>query len=579
MIYNRTRRRLLHWLGAGMAVPALAGCAARQEISPSAATASDSVNAGAELELLYLADTLDTRAERLPALPALRLGPPSCQGQAPWLTGKAARSQLADADTHVVDWFDAGAQAKSQVQVGGYACLGALLDQLRREADSRGVQTLTLENGQCWNGSGLAYLTQGESGVQGSSLLGSEIRVSSEERSLWPDRAAQLYAQAQRAGIQTLAGALDDSARSALGIKPYQLLQRGGIDIAVVAATDPYALDEQRSLKEWFESLSQQVQLARREAGLVILLADTGTGPALWLSQRLNGVDLILAARGQTLWPQLVGEPGRAPVCLPGSGGTGLFRIRIVGAAEGWQFQADYLPALAEKLDSVGREQQSMLQQRLDQQRALHAAWLDQPVARAPAQLRRSDLFGGSWDQLIHEALIHEEQGQDYAGTAVLPGLRYEVPLAAGDWIRREHLLMLSASAEARVVEFEADIDGLEQLLEQSAGQLFAEPLLLDTSEDLPRILDFDYRFDYGRGRRIHQLHWRDKAPALGLDGRMNCRTLARGNGGDGEPLWQRLEQYLRGRPESWTLQTLARPQVQFVEGHPGWPTAAGGPA
>ena len=69
-----------------------------------------------------------------------------------------------------------------------------VVEQLRGEAGAG--NSLTLENGQGWNGSGLAYLTQGESGVQGSQLLGVEARVSSDERVLWPQRSTGLYRQA-----------------------------------------------------------------------------------------------------------------------------------------------------------------------------------------------------------------------------------------------------------------------------------------------------------------------------------------------------------------------------------------------
>lgn len=564
-MHDRTRRRIVQWLGAGMAVPTLAGCAVNQTSNPGHANAaSDQTSVRPGLELLYFADTLDTRSARLPAVPRLRLGPPVWQGQAPWLTGQAARRSLAGTgtDARVIDWLDSGGGAPA----GGYACLAALLAQLRRQAEARGAQTLTLENGQCWNGSGLAYLTRGGSGVQGSQLLGSEIRVSSDERTLWPEQASHLYEQARLAGVQTLAGALADEQRQSLAVEPYRLLQRGGLQVAVVSATDPYALDERRPLQAWFETLRRQVLAARSRAELVVLLADIGTGPALWLSQRLEGVDLILAARGQSLWPQLVGEPGRPPVCLPGAGGCGLFHLRMERAGGRWHFQADFIPALVESLDAAAREQLPELQQRLDRQRALHADWLDQPLARAPVDLRHCHLFAGSWDQLIHDALK-----QDHAGTVVLPGWRHEVPVAAGEWIRREHLLMLSASAEARLSEFETDVAGLQALLEQSAEQLLGQPLLLDTSDDLPRMLDFEYRLDYGRGRRIQGLQPVHRPEASLRDERLHCRTLARGNGGAGEPLWQRLEQYLRGRPDGWTLASPSRPAVQFVEGHPGW--------
>lgn len=101
------------------------------------------------------------------------------------------------------------ASQATAAQLGGYAVLAALLEQLRGEAGAG--NSLTLENGQGWNGSGLAYLTQGESGVQGSQLLGIEARVSSDERVLWPQRSTGLYRQAS--AITLGAGWLTHNAR------------------------------------------------------------------------------------------------------------------------------------------------------------------------------------------------------------------------------------------------------------------------------------------------------------------------------------------------------------------------------
>lgn len=137
----------------------------------------------AQLDLLYVADTLDARQPGQAVVPATRLGRSATLGRAPWMTGRSASI----AYPQLAPLLDA--RQATTAQLGGYAVLAALLEQLRGEAGAG--NSLTLENGQGWNGSGLAYLTQGESGVQGSQLLGIEARVSSDERVLWPRNAAR----------------------------------------------------------------------------------------------------------------------------------------------------------------------------------------------------------------------------------------------------------------------------------------------------------------------------------------------------------------------------------------------------
>lgn len=559
---QQARRRMLGWLGMGLAAPVLGGCA----VAPGGSTAlSDrgDVDAATELQLLYFADTLDSRAPRRPSLPDVRLGPATRIGSAPWLTGRSALAQLPPGP-----WQTLYEPTAAATPMGGYAALAALLEMLKRQHP----EALTLENGQCWNGSGLAHLTRGRSGVDGSRMLGSEVRVCSDERLLWPEQAAGLY---REAAIPVLGASLDESRQKALGVQGWTLFQRAGVRIAVVGVTDPYAADERASLKEWFERVDANVQQARKASDLLILLADVGTGPAIWLAERLEGVDLILAARGQDLWPQLLslrnpqGVP--VPLCLPGCRALGAFAIqarRQAGAQPAaWQFEAQFIPAQEQVLDAAARARLPQLQQQLTRQRAAHADWLDQPLARAPAELWRRDLFGGSWDRIIHDALAGDLDGQAFDGEVLLPGLRYDLPLAAGEWITRDHLFALTGSYEARLQTLDASLDTFSQLLEQRADEAFGEPLLLDTSRDLPRLLAAHYRLNYaaGRGQRIAQLQ---------LDsGRTHfpARTFALQGAADGEPLWQRLEAYLRSRPADWQLGPLQRPQVAFVEGHPGW--------
>lgn len=310
------RREVIGWMGIGALAPLLGAC-----------TAFPGQQGGnAHLDLLYVADTLDARQPGLAVVPATRLGPVSHLGRAPWMTGSSASiayPQLAP----LLDANQAGA-----AQLGGYAVLAALLEQLRGEAGAG--NSLTLENGQGWNGSGLAYLTQGESGVQGSQLLGVEARVSSDERVLWPQRSPGLYRQASPL---TLAAGLADAQRQALGLEALHVFERGGARIAVVGVTDPYAQDQKASLKQWYQSLQPVFEQARREADLVVAMADVGTGPGLWLAERLPQIDVLLCARGQDLWPAPVevtqASGRRVPVLFAGHT---LAAVRSACAANVW---------------------------------------------------------------------------------------------------------------------------------------------------------------------------------------------------------------------------------------------------
>jgi len=534
------RREVLGWMGVGAVAPLLTACSSLG--MPSAAK-------GAGGELLYFGDTLDARQPGPPVVPATRLGPVSHLGQAPWMSGASARQPRAELNP-LLD-----ASLSDGVRTGGYAVLGGLLEQLRQAA---GVENcLTLENGQGWNGSGLAYLTQGASGVQGSQLLGSEVRVSSDERVLWPQQCAGLYRQY---GQAVLGAGLAPAQAQALGTPAFTVVRRAGIKVAVVGVTDPYAQDQKASLKQWYQSLLPAFEQARREADLVVALADVGTGPGLWLAERLGDADLVLCARGQDLWPEpvsvLQASGKQVPVLLAGNRASGVFQLNCQRHDGRWQFVARFHPAFEHALDAGGQARAAQLRAQLQQQRAGHAAWLDQPLAHAPQALWRRDTRGGSWDNLLQQALA-----EGSSAPVLLPGLRYDSPLAAGQPITREHLISLTGSYPAPVVQVPAR--QVQQVLENAAEQLFGAPLLLDNSQDLPRWFGEPWQVSYSpSGKRV--------SGVAALDGQ--CRTFGlQFNNDAGEPLWQRVEAWLARQTPGWQLPPMALPQVRYVQGHPGW--------
>lgn len=170
---------------------------------------------------------------------------------------------------------------------------------------------------------------------------------------------------------------------------------------------------------------------ARREADLVVAMADIGTGPGLWLAERVPQIDVLLCARGQDLWPAPVevtqASGRRVPVLFAGCRGSGAFRLRCLRVAGAWQFDGRFFPAFEQQLSPAAQLRVGQLQATLRQQRAGHAAWLDQPLALAPQALWRRDTRGGSWDRLLHQALA-----DDSSMPVLLPGLRYDYPLPAG---------------------------------------------------------------------------------------------------------------------------------------------------
>ena len=80
MASSVNRREVISWMGVGALAPLLGACSAL----PGQRAGS------ANLDLLYVADTLDARQPGRAVVPATRLGPVSHLGRAPWMTGASA---------------------------------------------------------------------------------------------------------------------------------------------------------------------------------------------------------------------------------------------------------------------------------------------------------------------------------------------------------------------------------------------------------------------------------------------------------------------------------------------------------
>ncbi|MBS9403135.1 hypothetical protein KG088_05785 [Halomonas sp. TRM85114] len=539
-----TRRDLVRGGALGLATSWLGGCAV--STTPQRRT----LPAQARVELLYYADTLDARAPGFPVVPATRLGPAQRLGQPPWLTADSAMAMTSGPQSLLLPH-----QAR-HTPVGGHAALAAHLEGLR---DTLGkARTLTLENGQCWNGSGLCHLTRGEAGLAASRMLGAEARVSSDERLLWPDQVAGLY----RAFEGPVLGLLGEEPNPASAVRPLALFDRGGARVAVVGVTDPHAADETRPLDAWYRDVERRTREASDQADLVIVLADCGTGAGIWLAERLAAADLLLCARGQDFWPALVSvrqpEGRTLPVCFPGCRAAGAFQLSCSPGGQGWRVETRFHLADAGQLEGEARRLAGELQQRLEADRAPFANWLDTPLAWAPHWLWRRDTVGGSWDAVINDALL----SQGSADLALSPGWRHDVVLPPGSPITRDHLVSLTGGHEARLVELETKAHDLRPLLERASDHCFGSPSLLDTSQDLPRLRGAEWgcRYTAEVGRRIE----------LGDLPGTRLATWQPGTNA-GESLWQRLEVYLGERPEGWTLPPMPTVRLAGVSGHPGW--------
>lgn len=535
-MFKPSRRQFLGISAAGMAAGVLPGCATTSSGSASAPVFDDRPPPASTsaVQLLFYADT---HAQWLPVTShpvANHLGPMSLLGQAPYFTeyNRLAELGITSGDSRAAWLTASGARQVGGVRMGGYAALAKALEQQRGQWGTDAC--LTLEGGQCWNGSGLAELTTGRYAPLSSHWLGAEVRIASEEQQIWPQGYPRLYSEFARPVLDTG--------------NPVAFFDKAGMKIAVVGVPNqPLNLSR----------IQQQVLQAGSQADWVVVLSDAGTNPDLWLAKELQGVDLILSSRGQDLWPQAVQAP--IPVCFAGNQGQGYFAITLESKNSKRVVNARFHPVLTDQSEVM-----PAVAEQIQRLRSAHAGWLDLPLAEAPGWLYRRDALAGSWDQLIAEALKTTS-----AELTLAPGLRHGLAVAPGQVITRDHLLSLTAGYSSRVFQVTADPLQLQARLEAGADQLLSDDWYLHSSEDMPRLTGSAYvlRYQAVSGQRISELQW----PASSTRNRARVAGWSTHYRGEGQPLWQLMESWLRQRSSAWDLPPLEVPSLAFVEGHPGW--------
>ena len=121
----------------------------------------------------------DTHAQLLPVYfrePNVNIGIGAMRGKPPHLVGRAFLDHFGikagSRGAHAFTFLDYEQAAHRYGRMGGFAFLKTLIDRLRTEAGAR--NSVLLDGGDLWQGSGLANALQGEDMVEAANLLGIE---------------------------------------------------------------------------------------------------------------------------------------------------------------------------------------------------------------------------------------------------------------------------------------------------------------------------------------------------------------------------------------------------------------------
>jgi sulfur-oxidizing protein SoxB len=573
------RRSFLRWLSV----------AAASGVTPRVAMAADDdlydVGRFGNVRILHLTDS---HAQLQPVYfreSSVNIGVGDMRGKPPHIVGGAFLEYFnivpGGRVAHAFTFLDYQEAAHRYGRMGGFAHLKTLIDRLRTEAGPG--NSLLIDGGDTWQGTGLANASQGADMVEAANLLGVEAMTGHWEFTYGEAALRKNLASfkgeflAQNVFLTDEAAFNDAAAfdrQSGRVFKPATVKEVGGMRIAVIGQAFPYVpiAHPKRFTPDWTFGIREQdlqklVDDLRnaQHADVVVLLSHNGMDVDLKLAGRCTGIDIILGGHSHDAVPQpvVVANPcGKTLVTNAGSNGKFLGVLDIdVGKGALKNVRYTLLPLFANLI----KPDDAMLAL-IERFRAPYAAQFSEKLASCDQLLYRRGNFIGPMDQVICDALRQALGVQ----IALSPGFRWGATLLANQSITREDVLAETAISYPETYVQDITGSALKAVMEDVADNLFNPDPYLRQGGDMVRVGGMDYACapNESAGKRISDMMLDDGTP---VEAGKTYRVAgwASVNPQQGDPVPGVVEQYLKANRDL-KIKRANRVAIKGVANNPG---------
>lgn len=500
--------------------------------------------------------------------PSSRMGVGASQNKPPYLVGEhllehfriIPNSRQAHALTHL-QFEDA---ALVYGKVGGMAHLASVIKRLRASRRN----SLLLDCGDSWQGSGLSTWTRGQDGAEMSRLLGVDAMTGDWEFALGATRLKELTRElgSELSFVAQNVRRHDDSSP----FRPYSIFFIGGFPIGVVGLAYPHIrrFGAKNFVHEWDISLDEErlqstVDSVRaRGVRVVVLLSHAGLPADMKLARRVRGINVILSGHSHDALPQpIVVNGGSNQTLVVSSGAQGKFiGLLDLELADGdvRDYRYSLLPIFANLV-----EPEPLVASTIERLRQPYAQRLDEKLATTEGMLYRRDTFKGSFDQLFLDILRESRHSE----IAIGPGYRWGPSLLPGDAITLQHVLDHAATGQAGY--FEENLTGAEirHRLETWCDEVFNPDPYQQSGEDMVRASGLTYECDpaAARGKRIRRVVVGTRPLESGRRYKVVSWGVRFPAEASSEPVWELVAEHLR-RVKTVAPVAAVMPQVVGAE-------------
>jgi sulfur-oxidizing protein SoxB len=573
------RRNFLRWLGV----------AAASGVTPRVALAADDdlydVGRFGNVRILHLTDT---HAQLQPVYfrePSVNIGVSDMRGKPPHIVGGAFLEYFNIAPggriAHAFTFLDYQDAAHRYGRMGGFAHLKTLIDRLR--ADAGPGNSLLLDGGDMWQGTGQALAMQGFDMTHAANLLGVDAMTGHWEFTYGETMLRVNLAAFKGEFLAQNVFLTEDAAfnnaeafnpASGRVFKPATVKEVGGMRVAIIGQAFPYVpiAHPKRFTPDWtFGIREQELQKlvddlrGAQHADAVILLSHNGMDVDLKLASRVSGIDIILGGHTHDAVPRPVlvaNAGGKTVVTSAGSNGKFLAVLDLdVGKGAVKDFRYSLVPVFADLL----KPDAAMLAL-IKHHGEPFADDVSQQLATCDQLLYRRGNFTGPMDQVICDAMRQELDAQ----IALSPGFRWGTTVLAGQPLTVDDLFSVTAITYPETYVQNMTGAQIKAIMEDVADNLFNPDPYLQQGGDMVRVGGMDYACapNEAAGKRISDMVLNDGTP-VEADKIYRVAGWASVNPQQGDPVTGVVEQYLKAN-RNLKIKRANRVTLKGVANNPG---------
>ena len=522
--------------------------------------------------------------------PNVNLGIGGAYGNAPHLVGDALLKHFGvDAggiEAHAFSYLNFDNAANTYGKVGGFSHLASLVKRLRTERGDG--NSLLLDGGDTWQGSGTAYWTRGKDMVGACNLLGVDVMTGHWEFTYTDEEVISNVGDfngefvAQNVNVREdalfdyrFADFEDFNEDAGLAFKPYTIKNVGGARVAVIGQSFPYTpiANPQRFIPDWTFGIKdehmQSVVDAVREnekPDVVVVISHNGMDVDLKMASRVSGIDAIFGGHTHDGMPAptiVKNAGGKTLVTNAGSNGKFLGVMDLdVRNGKVQDFKYRLVPVFSNLLPADAE-----MQKYIDDVRAPYKDQLEEKLAVAEETLYRRGNFNGTFDQVICDALRAVEDAQ----ISLSPGFRWGTTVLPGQNITMDNVMDQTCITYPETYRREMSGADIKLILEDVCDNLFNEDPYYQQGGDMVRVGGLDYVCNPNEkmGNRISNMTLDDGTVVEADKKYMVAGWATVGSQSPGRPIWEVVADYLRDQ-KTVKIKKLNTPKLVGVDGNPG---------